>query len=89
MYRIDIKYDRIRKKCARSDCRNTDGIPDTENAEEKFFTLDRLEKSLSAHRDTGMEELLKSVSADLHTFMGGADQFDDITMLGFRYLGTI
>lgn len=52
-------------------------------------TEDMSNPSSERNRDTGMEELLKSVSADLHTFMGGADQFDDITMLGFRYLGTI
>ncbi len=65
----------------------TDGIPDTENVEETFFTIDRLQRSLIEHRDTGMEELLSCVSEDLHTFMGEAQQFDDITMLGFRYFG--
>lgn len=65
----------------------TDGIPDTENAEEEFFSLDRLKRSLIEHGGDSMEELLRDVSGDLHTFMGEADQFDDITMLGFRYLG--
>ena len=33
------------------------------------------------------ETLLKQVKSDVDTFMGEEAQFDDITMLGFRYNG--
>lgn len=34
-----------------------------------------------------MQELCACVKADLDTFVGGAPQFDDITMVAFRYIG--
>ncbi len=65
----------------------TDGIPDTSNTAEEFFGLERLTESLNARSTAGLEELLSGVSEDLYDFMDEADQYDDITMLGFRYLG--
>ena len=33
------------------------------------------------------EELLHTVEGEINAFVGDAPQFDDITMLGLRYLG--
>ena len=42
---------------------------------------------LSSLGDIPMEEVCARVKADVDAFVGDAPQFDDITMLGFRYRG--
>ena len=44
-------------------------------------------KALNTYKEASMEGLLKAVKYDLDDFVGEADQFDDITMIGFRYCG--
>ena len=65
----------------------TDGIPDAINMDEEQYGLERMINALNMYKDTSMEGLLQGVKADQDDFVGGADQFDDITMLGFRYNG--
>ncbi|MBQ6439562.1 MAG: SpoIIE family protein phosphatase [Mogibacterium sp.] len=65
----------------------TDGIPDAINLSEEEYGLERMLKALNMYRDASMEGLLQGVKADQDEFVGSADQFDDITMLGFRYNG--
>jgi serine phosphatase RsbU (regulator of sigma subunit) len=65
----------------------TDGIPDAINVNEEEFGLDRMLNALNTYKDASMEGLLQGVKADQDAFVGEADQFDDITMLGFRYNG--
>ena len=38
--------------------------------------------------DASMEVTLPAVRRSIADFVGGADQFDDITMLGFAYFGS-
>ena len=45
--------------------------------------LDALNKDPSAPP----ERVLANVAEDINSFVDGAEQFDDITMLCFRYLG--
>ena len=42
---------------------------------------------MNRHKDESMKDLLSSISEDLNEFVGEADQFDDVTMLGFKYNG--
>ena len=65
----------------------TDGIPEAINTEEEQFGEERMLTSLNANKYLPMEGLLYSVKYDLDLFVGEADQFDDVTMLGFRYNG--
>lgn len=65
----------------------TDGIPEAVNANEEEYGLDRLKNALNKNREDSMEGILSAVSKDLKMFTTGTEQFDDITMLGFRYLG--
>ena len=44
-------------------------------------------QALNDNKDKPMEEILPAIKADIDSFAGKADQFDDITMLGFRYNG--
>lgn len=59
----------------------TDGVPEATDADGAFFGMDRLLESLNAGRDGSCRGVLEGVRAGLDAFVGGADQFDDITML--------
>ena len=64
----------------------TDGIPEAINEAVEQYGVDRMLASLNRHADENLQEMLPSVRRDLRGFVGNADQFDDVTMLGFRYL---
>lgn len=66
----------------------TDGVPDAINSERKQYGTGRMINALNMNKDRSMEELLPAVKRDLDEFAGGEQQFDDVTMLGFRYEGT-
>ncbi len=66
----------------------TDGIPDAINISEEQYGIDRMLHALNTYKDASMEGLLRAVKVDQDAFVGEADQFDDITMLGFRYNGS-
>ncbi len=63
----------------------TDGVPEAIDLEEEQYGADRILGVLNEHRDSSMTELLPVVREDVSDFAGGADQFDDITMLGFHF----
>jgi sigma-B regulation protein RsbU (phosphoserine phosphatase) len=65
----------------------TDGVPEATNAKNELFGTDRMLASLNRNPDAPPLALLRTVRRDLNDFVGGAPQFDDITMLGFRYIG--
>ena len=44
---------------------------------------------LNENPDAEPEEVLRGVMRGINTFMDGAEQFDDITMLCFRYNGPV
>lgn len=64
----------------------TDGVTEATNAELKLFGNDRLLEALNKEPDADTKKILANVKADIVEFVGDAPQFDDITMLGFRYL---
>ena len=66
----------------------TDGVPDALNSEKEQYGTKRMINALNINKDRSMEELLPAVKRDLDEFAGGEQQFDDVTMLGFRYEGT-
>ena len=65
----------------------TDGVPEATDAENAMFGTDRMLDALNADPDAGPEELLKRVRAEVDTFIGDAEQFDDLTMLALTYKG--
>ena len=65
----------------------TDGVPEAINPDEQQYGTDRLIRKLNALRSASMTETLPAVRADVAHFAGSAEQFDDITMLGFAYYG--
>ena len=65
----------------------TDGIPEAIDEAVQQYGTDRLVRILNRVKETAVRETLPAVREDLARFVGAADQFDDITMLGFRYNG--
>lgn len=62
----------------------TDGVPEATNSENELYTTERLESFLRSHYSDDPEQLLCGVRKDVDTFVAGAPQFDDLTMLGLR-----
>ena len=65
----------------------TDGVAEATNAENELFGTDRMLAALNKDPEADARTLLKNVKDDIDNFVGNAPQFDDITMLGFRYFG--
>ena len=66
----------------------TDGVPEAIDEEVEQYGTDRMIDKLNETKHLHMEEVLPAVRLDISVFAGKAEQFDDITMLGFVYYGT-
>lgn len=67
----------------------TDGVPEAENNNDKMFGLENMIGSLNRVKNNNCEGILVSVKNDVDTFVDGAIQFDDLTMLCFEYIGKV
>ena len=65
----------------------TDGVPEATNADGVMFGTDRMLAALNAHKGETPEDLVRHARRRVDAFVGDADQFDDLTMLSFVYLG--
>ena len=65
----------------------TDGVPEATNQENELFWTDRMLASLNQNAGSSLTDILHRLQNDIDVFAEGAMQFDDITMLGFDYLG--
>ena len=65
----------------------TDGVPEAEDAENNMFGTDRMLEALNRDPDAPPAGMLKNVRAAVDGFVKDAEQFDDLTMLGFEYKG--
>ena len=63
----------------------TDGVTEAQNTEHELFGEDRLLQSLGRNGRLPLPQMLTAVRSDIDTFVGEAEQFDDITMLVFEY----
>ena len=63
----------------------TDGIPEAQDEKGEQYETDRLQQVLTRLKDLPMKDVLPAVREDIRSFVGTADQFDDITMLGFEF----
>lgn len=66
----------------------TDGVTEATNGANELFGEDRLLSLLNSREFADMKELCETVKEEIDRFVGDAPQFDDITMLAFRYIGT-
>ncbi len=65
----------------------TDGVPEATNGNNELFGMDRVLGALNENVDAGTVEMLKTVRRSVDEFVKEAEQFDDLTMLGFEYKG--
>ena len=65
----------------------TDGVPEATDAKMEMFGMDRLVKTLNAHKDDAPEQVLKNVRSAVDAFVKEAEQFDDLTMLCIDFYG--
>ena len=65
----------------------TDGVPEATSEQKELFGTQRMLAALNKDPDALPEQILENVMQSINSFVDGAEQFDDITMLSFRYLG--
>jgi len=61
----------------------TDGVPEANAANGKFFSMERL-VSILEKPPSGATDLINRIAKSLQDYIGEADQFDDITLLAIR-----
>ena len=65
----------------------TDGVPEANDAAGAFFGTDRMEEALNQAEPGHPKDILMKVRESVETFAGGAEQFDDMTMMCLEYCG--
>lgn len=65
----------------------TDGVPEATDSQNQMFGTDRMLAALNRDPFASADALLHRVREDINAFVGDAPQFDDITMMCFRYFG--
>ena len=63
----------------------TDGVTEATDTNEMLYGEQRLENFLNTHLSLSVEDTLKQLKQDIDSFVGEAEQFDDITMLELFY----
>ena len=63
----------------------TDGVPEATNINDEQFGTDRMIEALNHVRTLPMQQVLPFIKESIDHFTGEAEQFDDITMLGFEF----
>jgi serine phosphatase RsbU (regulator of sigma subunit) len=67
----------------------TDGLVEVENEAGDMFGAERLESLLRRHAADGVDLLLDRAEADVRAFRGGAEPFDDVTLMAVRLGGGV
>ncbi len=65
----------------------TDGVPEATTAENEQFGTDRMVDALNRMQHANPQDLVQYMLRAVDEFDGDVPQFDDITMLAFRYNG--
>lgn len=66
----------------------TDGVTEAMNAEGRFFSDEKLLRSVQAIGPDGAEKATAKILSEVHEFAAGALQSDDITLLALKYQGS-
>ena len=85
----DMKYKDYELKLSPGDALfvYTDGVPEANDAAGAFFGTDRMEEALNLAQPGHPKDILMKVRESVETFVGGAEQFDDMTMMCLEYCG--
>ena len=65
----------------------TDGVPEATASNGEMFGADRLLAALNANPDSSPDEILQRIKDTVDTFVGDAEQFDDLTMMCLKFKG--
>ena len=65
----------------------TDGVPEATDGSGEMFGTDRMIETLSSCTDNTPKEILQGVRNAVDSFVGDAEQFDDLTMMCLEYKG--
>ena len=65
----------------------TDGVPEATDDMDGLFGTDRMLAALNSAPAASPEGVLKNMRKAVDEFVGGAEQFDDLTMLCLYYMG--
>ena len=65
----------------------TDGVPEATDGSGEMFGTDRMIEALKSCTDKTPEEILQRVKSAVDSFVGDAEQFDDLTMMCLEYKG--
>ena len=65
----------------------TDGVTEATDGKQELFGEERLQNALNQEPDLSVYDLLPKIKGCIDRFVGEAEQFDDITMLGLKYRG--
>ena len=63
----------------------TDGVTESTNARNELYGEKRMKAVLDRNASKAPNMIIDGVKKDIAEFVGGADQFDDITMLCLEY----
>ena len=66
----------------------TDGVPEATAGNGEMFGTERMVAALNTCGESCPEEILKGVRKAVDSFVGDAEQFDDLTMLCLEYKGS-
>ena len=62
----------------------TDGLTEAEDVDRQQFGMQRIDKVITAFKGSP-QELIETMTAAVHQFVGDTEQSDDLTMLAFKY----
>ena len=66
----------------------TDGVPEATDANQQMYGTDRMIQALNTAKDKDPGSILSAVKDSVSSFVGSAEQFDDLTMLCLEFKGT-
>ena len=66
---------------------NSDGVTEATNSDEELLGEERMLVAMNRSKDLSPEETIASIRKAIDIFVDGAEQFDDITILAFKYYG--
>lgn len=65
----------------------TDGVAEATNAQNELYGTERMMEALNKDSSAKPDVILENVKESIDDFVAEAEQFDDITMLCFKYIG--
>ena len=63
----------------------TDGVPEAVNEKNEQYGTARMTDQLNKLKNRDQQHMLEGMLQDIRNYSGTAEQFDDITMLGFNF----